>query len=300
MPSSSLPVELSAVIVAVMEGEPIIMTVPERALPSGAFGAQHRTLEQALRAWVKKQSGMELGYVEQLYTFADKDRSAEAERQISIGYLALVRAPQEEAQNLKPTPWYSLFPWEDRRQGVPQPVTNLIQKGLAAWKKAAPDRATQRARESRIAVSFPDDPRKWNEELVLQRYELLWEAGLIAESHRGRTDAATIPGLPMAQDHRRILATGIARLRAKIKYRPVVFELLPDRFTLLALQTTVEALAGLRLHKQNFRRLVQNEGLVEETNETTRPKAGRPAKLFAFRHEILRNRAAAGTKLPRS
>ena len=74
-----------------------------------------------------------------------------------------------------------------------------------------------------------------------------------------------LPGMPMRHDHRRILATGIARLRAKIKYRPVVFELMPPHFTLLQLQRAVEALAGQPLHKQNFRRLIEQQGLVEET-----------------------------------
>ena len=61
----------------------------------------------------------------------------------------------------------------------------------------------------------------------------------------------------MHHDHRRILATGMARLRAKIKYRPAVFELMPPTFTLLQLQVAVEALAGRGLHKQNFRRLIE-------------------------------------------
>jgi len=59
----------------------------------------------------------------------------------------------------------------------------------------------------------------------------------------------------MALDHRRLLATALGRLRGKLKYRPVVFELLPTTFSLLRLQRVVEALAGVRLHKQNFRRL---------------------------------------------
>ncbi len=84
----------------------------------------------------------------------------------------------------------------------------------------------------------------------------------------------------MFADHRRILATGIARLRAKIKYRPVVFELMPESFTLLQLQRTVEALAGLTLHKPNFRRLIEQQELVEETGETASETGGRPAKLF--------------------
>ena len=102
----------------------------------------------------------------------------------------------------------------------------------------------------------------------------------------------------MRYDHRRILATGIARLRAKIKYRPVVFELMPPDFTLLQLQRAVEALAGRRLHKQNFRRLVEQQGLVEETGAMSAETGGRPAKLFRFRREVLLERAVAGTKLP--
>ena len=82
----------------------------------------------------------------------------------------------------------------------------------------------------------------------------------------------------MLADHRRILATAIGRLRGKIKYRPVVFELMPPSFTFLQLQRTVEALAGVRLHKQNFRRLVEQQGVVEETGEVASETGGRPAE----------------------
>jgi hypothetical protein len=104
----------------------------------------------------------------------------------------------------------------------------------------------------------------------------------------------------MLHDHRRILATGIARLRAKIKYRPVVFELMPDAFTLLQLQQTVEALAGRALHKQNFRRLVEQQALVEETGQLAQGTPGRPAQLFRFRDDVLLERAISGSKLPLS
>jgi hypothetical protein len=104
----------------------------------------------------------------------------------------------------------------------------------------------------------------------------------------------------MILDHRRILATWIARLRAKIKYHPVVFELMPETFTLLQLQRCVEALAGRLLHKQNFRRLIEQQELVEETGATSQDTGGRPAKLFRFRRDILAERAVVGTKLPLS
>ena len=102
----------------------------------------------------------------------------------------------------------------------------------------------------------------------------------------------------MRFDHRRILATAIARLRAKLKYRPVVFELMSQEFTLTELQHTVEAISGRHLHKQNFRRLVEQGGLVERTGEWERGTGGRPAERFRFRREVLVERPAPGVRLP--
>jgi hypothetical protein len=104
----------------------------------------------------------------------------------------------------------------------------------------------------------------------------------------------------MAFDHRRILATALGRLRGKLKYRPLVFELLPERFTLSGLQRVVEALAGNRLHTQNFRRLVEQGGLVERSGGLEHATGGRPAALFQFRREVLRERPAPGVHLPRA
>ena len=105
-------------------------------------------------------------------------------------------------------------------------------------------------------------------------------------------------GRPMALDHRRILAAALGRLRGKLKYRPVVFELLPSAFTLLQLQRVVEALAGVRLHKQNLRRLVETGRLVEGTARFEQRTGGRPAELFRFRRDVLRERPAPGVGLP--
>ncbi len=298
MAGQAIKIELNAVIVAVAGSDPQILIDPSLALPSGPFETGHRTLEQGLRNWAKSKSDQPLGYVEQLYTFADRDRTTGSQRVVSIGYLALVRAtPTTE---MIWSPWYRHFPWEDHRKGVPPVIAKTIMPGLNAWKAAAPDAAAKRDRAQRITVAFPKDMRHWNEELVLQRYELLWEAGLADETMKGGKAKSAGLGVAMAHDHRRIVATAMARLRAKIKYRPVVFELMPDAFTLLQLQTTVEALAGLRLHKQNFRRLIEGQGLVEETGAMTTGAAGRPAQLFAFRREVFAERAAIGTKLPRS
>ena len=82
-----------------------------------------------------------------------------------------------------------------------------------------------------------------------------------------------------------------------MKYRPVVFELMPPGFTLLELLRTVEAISGIRLHKQNFRRLMEGQGLVEGTGKYSAPARGRPAELFRFRREVLRERPAPGVRL---
>lgn len=297
--AQKISLELSAVIVSIADGQPRIVVADGFALPSGPLETQHEKLEQALRAWVTKHAGLALGYVEQLYTFADKNRETDGQRIISIGYLALAKDLGQSAA----VDWYQFFPWEDHRASNAETLCAACRKHLALWKNSATDAPTRRKRQARIDINFPKDPRAWDEELVLQRYELLWEAGLIDEAlrHDPRQNNAKpmASGIAMKHDHRRILATAIARLRAKIKYRPVVFELLPPRFTLLQLQNTVEALAGLRLHKQNFRRLVLSQGLIEETNDQTASVKGRPAKLFAFRREIMQARAALGTKLPK-
>ena len=126
---------------------------------------------------------------------------------------------------------------------------------------------------------------------MLERYEVLYEAGLVAESSFDVPGPASgwesATGTPLVKDHRRILATAMGRLRAKIKYRPVIFELMPPAFTLLQLHRAVEALAGGRLHKQNFRRLVAHEGLVESTGQISAQTGGRPAELFRFRREVV-------------
>jgi hypothetical protein len=304
-PARAITADLVAVLVAVTDGEPKIMTIANAtALPSGPFEFKHRSLQSGLRAWVEQQTGHPLGYVEQLYTFADRGRTGDGQspHSVSISYLGLTREDRAAAgAEAHWSGWYDYFPWEDHRAGPPALLTKLLTPRLRAWSKSAASPALQRERWQRVAITFGFDDREWNEDLILQRYELLFEAALIPEAVRDGGNAATlVPGRPMTADHRRILATGIARLRAKIKYRPVVFELMPAEFTLLQLQRSVEALAGRLLHKQNFRRLMEQQQLVEETGAIAADTVGRPAKLFRFRHAVLAERAVAGTKLPLS
>jgi hypothetical protein len=305
---AALSIRLSAVIIAATVDEPRVLTLrigpePVEALPSGPLEVEHRTLEVGLRAWVERQTSQKLGYVEQLYTFGDRDRvetgDAVPRRALTVAYLALVREarPGGDADAVWQN-WYRFFPWEDWRLGKPGALAPL-DKRLGGWVEQAANEPERRLREERVGLAFAPS---WNDELVLERYELLYEAGLIQERWRDLGHAPSpldgpVAGMPMAADHRRILATAIGRLRGKIKYRPVVFELMPPTFTLLQLQRTVEALSGVRLHKQNFRRLVEQQGLVEETGGISGATGGRPARLVRFRREVVLERPAPGLRL---
>ena len=266
-------------LVAVTNGEPRVLTTEDaRALPAGPFELSHRSLQAGLRAWVEAQTHHPLGYVEQLYTFADGDRSDESgARVMSVSYLGLTReAGETGVAQVGWQDWYRYF-LKTGAPACPRCWTRPSPR-LAAWCEAGADQGARARRRQRADITFGLNGAAWNEDMVLQRYELLFEAGLVPEAaRRGAVGGEALPGEPMRHDHRRILATGIARLRAKIEYRPVVFELMPAQFTLLQLQQAVEALAGRGLHKQNFRRLIEQQDLVEETGDMASGTAGRPA-----------------------
>lgn len=292
---AAITAEVLAVITAMIDGEPSVLTLdaPLR-LPAGPLLPDHRSLQAATRTWVEEQTGRQLGYLEQLYTFADVDRDASPGRRLSVSYLGLTTDDGTETALGGWVSWYRLFPWEDQRSSTAAPLA-----GLAAWAQSDPERADQRGRRCAVAFGLQDFP--WQPEWTLQRYELLYEAGLLPESPQAwrQPPDRLAAGDPMLGDHRRVLATGIARLRAKIQYRPVVFELLPEVFTLRELQACVEAIAGRAVHTQNFRRLVDGQDLVEETDGFVDTR-GRPARLYRFRRRVLDERQAAGTKLPAS
>lgn len=284
--SGGIRIGLSAVVMAVRERQAVVLTIGGEdgtALPFGSFDPESdRTFELALRAFVTAQTGFRLGFVEQLYTFGDMGRASpratpgpDRRREVSVGYLALTREAAE-TPGARWTPVFDLFPWEDRRNGPP-PVMDVIVEGLARWSGAD---ARRRARADALFALPPG--QRWNEERVLERYELLYEAGLVAEAARDRDEPPPSPlGRVMASDHRRILATGLGRLRSKLKYRPVLFDLAPETFSLFELQAAAEAISGLTLHKQNFRRGVERAGLVEPTGVMS-ATGGRPAELFRF------------------
>jgi len=315
------PIEigLTAAIVATEDDEPTILVAshdgkgePRAGLPSGPFDPRtHRTFEIGLREWVEAQTGLRLGYVEQLYTFGDRGRHLGQDigpHVVSVGYLALSRMPDNASLRTSAAgfePWYRFFPWEDWRGGPPDILDSTVLPLLNEWAagRQQPEPGRALSRQERLRLCFGIGGSPWDEEKVLDRYELLYEAGLVEEARRDGREAAlardSLPALgeTMRFDHRRILATAIARLRAKLKYRPVIFELMPAEFTLTELQLTVEAISGRHLHKQNFRRLVETGALVEPTGEMSTATGGRPAARFRFRREVIQERPSPGLRL---
>ncbi|MBU0740209.1 MAG: NAD regulator [Alphaproteobacteria bacterium] len=309
---AEIEIGLNAAIVAINARTPRLLVVGEDgnaldALPFGPFDPnRHRTMEMSLRHTVEAQTALELGYIEQLYTFGDRGRHKMPGDQgphiVSVGYLALTRLDTDgdarlELSGARWRDWYGYLPWEDWRQGRPALLDRVILPALIAWA----EEASATSRRSRLRLAFGLDDFPFDEEHVLERYELLYEAGLVEEAVQDgrveRCQTGVTLGRPMRHDHRRIAATALARLRSKIKYRPVIFELMPPEFTLTELQGTVEAIAGHHVHKQNFRRLVEGAELVEATGSTQAATGGRPAALFRFRRQVLEERPAPGLKV---
>lgn len=323
----ALSVDLTAVITRSKNGEPQVLTILNPlSLPNGGFSPEkHRTLELGLRTWVKEQTGQDLDYVEQLYTFGNWHRNPEhirtGQRNVTVGYHALVPYTRElSLEGTAWTGWYHFFPWEDFREGAPAILQDIIEPALTSWICEADHQEERRDRERRVALNFGNF-QSWDRERSVFRYELLYEAGLVEEAHRDWDDWADdaeyqLPisskkitdreyrenskylGKAMAGDYRRMLASTIARLRGKIKYRPIVFELLPEEFTLFSLQKVIEGISGQPLHKQNFRRDLLKGKILEETGNRDSSGPGRPAALYRFRKEMVAEAGIFGVKLP--
>lgn len=327
--TDGLQLGVTAAIVAVAGSTPRIATVrsafevppafrdadvppPHRdALPGAAVDPRRfRTLQEGMRAVAEELSGLTLRYVEQLYTFGDRHRDPHelfgGPRSVTVGYLALVRAAPTGDATAEWRDLYDYFPWEDWRDERPAQLDTVILPALRHWVQAAAGESERARRGERAGLAFALDGEAWDAERVLERYELLYEAGLVVEAFRdreleriagqgpaSRRDVPRALGRPMARDGRRILATALERLRGKLKYRPIVFELLPPTFTLNQLQQVVEALSGARLHKQNFRRLMISGGFVEPTGAFESQTGGRPAELFRFRRRAIHERTSA-------
>ena len=127
------------------------------------------------------------------------------------------------------------------------------------------------------------DPR---ERVVSVAYYAL--TNLLGHAVDARTDAsnaawfalADLPDLPF--DHAAILDTALERLRGKVRYQPIGFELLPDRFTLTQLQRVYEIVLDRDIDKRNFRKKIISMEILKDTGEVEKDVAHRAARLYRF------------------
>lgn len=142
--------------------------------------------------------------------------------------------------------------------------------------------------------SVDRDPR---ERVVSVAYYALVK--LAGHATKAATDAVNAEWFPistvpkLAFDHAEILSTAHIRLKGKVRYQPIGFELLPPKFTLSQLQQLYEAILGIDLDKRNFRKKVLSFELLVPLKETQVVGRHRPAQLFRFdaaKYEKLKNR----------
>jgi 8-oxo-dGTP diphosphatase len=125
------------------------------------------------------------------------------------------------------------------------------------------------------ALRLPEDPN-----VRCARLQVPW-----AGERGGPVQALDRAGkpLPLAFDHAEILGLVVRRLRGKLDYAPIGFELLPREFTLLDLQSVHEAILGRRLNKDSFRRRMLDSGLLAPTGRREEDVGHRPAEFYRFR-----------------
>jgi len=199
-----------------------------------------------------------------------------------------------------------------RRQDHPFKGSWALPGGFVAIDEALDD-AAARVLEAKAGVQgayveqlytfgAPDrDPRM---RIITVAYFALLPARVLLEAVRARPDLALSPldipwagetggpatalgpdgaPLPLAFDHAAILGHAVKRLRGKLDYSQIAFALLPDRFTLRALQDVHEAILGVPLNKPAFRRRMLDAGWIEGTGERESGAAFRPAELYRLK-----------------
>ncbi|MEM9914951.1 MAG: NUDIX domain-containing protein [Planctomycetota bacterium] len=134
--------------------------------------------------------------------------------------------------------------------------------------------------------NFGDPDRDPREHVVSVAYYAL--VNLNDHRVQAATDAADAAWFavddvpPLAFDHARILKVALERLRGKLRYQPIGFELLPGKFPLRKLQHLYETVLGRSLDKRNFRKKILSMGVLKELTEVERDVSHRAARLYRF------------------
>jgi 8-oxo-dGTP diphosphatase len=142
--------------------------------------------------------------------------------------------------------------------------------------------------------TFGDPGRYPNARVITVSYFALIRADLIklAESDIDTKDVSwhsvyNMP--PLAFDHKDIIGYALRKLRNRLEYTPVAFQLLPEKFTLTELQKTYELILDKEMDKRNFRKKMISLGILNELEEFTKLSSKRPARLYSFNSQVIEN-----------
>ncbi len=222
------------------------------ALPGG-FVQMNESLDEAALRELKEETNIEQIYMEQLYTWGDVSRDPRT-RVISTAYMSLVDSTtldikaSDDADDAK---WFTVS-------------CKLYQE-----QKTVTEKGYILQRLFKLKLS--------NDENNLSAIVKITKT---VEGKVAKVEREVVESNGIAFDHAKVIEYAIERLRTKIEYTDIVFNLMPELFTLTELQQVYEVILDCELLKANFRR--KTAGMVVETNEYTKDGGHRPSKLFKF------------------
>jgi len=179
-----------------------------------------------------------------------------------------------------------LAPAPDSRWELPGQPVEAAESLEASALRAFQRQVSRREVYLEQLYTYGDPQRVPNERLVSVVYFALIPADAQRQAE-GALRWFRVDALPdLAHDHAEIVSYALRRLRYKLEYSAVGFELLPAEFTLSELQHMYEIILGESLDKRNFRRRILEAGIIEETNRRTHGE-GRPARLYRYRADAV-------------
>lgn len=221
----------------------------------GGFIRKDESLEEGAARKLKEKTGIEDMYLEQLYTFGDVERDKRT-RVITISNMALVakeKIKTIEVDSLKEKKWF----WVEKHLVESKNDLHIENKYKLNLK----------SEDDEVEIAY--DVVEKIEKGILRKKSITY---ILEEQCKDK----------LAFDHYKILDYGIDRLRNKVEYTPIAFNLLPKLFTVIELQYVYEAIMGRKI--LNFRRKMND--FIIETNEKIEGKPHRPAKVFKFNEEF--------------
>ncbi|MFZ5644223.1 MAG: NUDIX hydrolase [Bacillota bacterium] len=222
------------------------------ALPGG-FVRANESVDNAAMRELKEETNIDNIYMEQLYTWGDVNRDPRT-RVISCSYMSLVDSKSLEIKagdDAEDAKWFTV------QSRLSQDQKTITQNGYI--------------NQQLINLHLSEGDNKISAVLKVEK---------TVEGKVTRIDREMVESNGIAFDHAKIIQYGIERLRNKIEYTDIAFNLMPEKFTLTELQQVYEVILDRELLKANFRRKIAD--MVLETDEYVRDAGHRPSKLYRF------------------